>query len=463
MTQQAAAPPLRYRSQAVAGPDSPSYQSFKHGDCQVAIFGQHDQRTIDQLLRCAETAEATAAALCADGHVGYGLCVGGVLATERWIAPAAPGVDLGCGNRASKTNIRLEDIHLPSVMDEIVRRISFGVGRANNEPIDHPVLDHIREAPFEPQRQLLDLAARSLGTCGGGNHYVDLFTDEDGYIWVGVHFGSRGFGYKTAKGFLAMARGLSFGDKVKEPPMDAAPDLIEADSLLGQAYVEAVSLAKEYAYAGRNIVVERVLEILGAESTYTVHNNHNDLWREEHMGHVLWIARKGSTPAFPGQEGFVGATMGENSVILEGTDSPLCEASLHSTVHGAGRAMSRRAAKGKMSKIWVCDARGCDRVIDTPSGDSYSLRGGCPVHPNASPRKVWRLTEPGLINYEIVQKELKEQGIELRGGEADEAPGAYKRLEDVLSSHEGQILIKHRLHPVGVAMAGPGIFDPWKD
>ena len=111
------------------------------------------------------------------------------------------------------------------------------------------------------------LAAKQLGTVGAGNHYVDLFEDEDGWVWIGVHFGSRGFGHKTASGFLALAQGLPFEGHAKEGEMDSPPVLFDIDSELGQSYIAAMSLAGEYAYAGRDTVVAKVLEILGAEAT----------------------------------------------------------------------------------------------------------------------------------------------------------------------------------------------------
>ena len=145
--------------------------------------------------------------------------------------------------------------------------------------------------------------------------------DEEGKVWVGVHFGSRGFGHKTASGFLALAQGLAFGERAHEGEMDSPPVLFEIDSELGQSYIAAMQLAGDYAYAGRDVVVDKVLEILGAEATNEVHNHHNFAWLEEHFGRSFWVIRKGCTPARPGQEGFVGGSMGDESVILEGVES----------------------------------------------------------------------------------------------------------------------------------------------
>jgi tRNA-splicing ligase RtcB len=328
-----------------------------------------------------------------------------------------------CGNKAVLTNARREDLDVPVVMREISRRISFGVGvRARERVHDHPVLDRIASAAFEPQRKLLDLARDQLGTVGSGNHFVNLFADEQDRVWVGVHFGSRGFGHKTATGFLALAQGLPFdegerkrlGLKVAAGGMDSPPVLLDLASDTGGAYVEAMQLAGEYAYAGRDVVVDKVLEILGAEPMHVVHNHHNFAWLEEHFGRKLWVIRKGCTPAQPGQEGFVGATMGDDSVILEGVEGAESADALYSTVHGAGRVMSRRQAK---------------RSVDWPA----------------------------------VRRRLEREGIVLVGGAADEAPDVYKRLPHVLAAHGDTIRVKHTLRPLGVAMAGRDVFDPYKD
>src|SRR5581483_11614000 len=193
----------------------------------------------------------------------------------------------------------------------------------------------------------------------------------------------RGFGHKTASGFLALAQGLAFDAKAHDGEMDSPPVLFEAGSELGDAYVAAMELAGEYAYAGRDVVVDKVLEILGAEAVHEVHNHHNFAWREEHFGRTYWVVRKGCTPARPGQEGFVGGSMGDDSVILEGVASPGADASLHSTVHGAGRVMSRTQAAGRVRrrKRWACGNRDCNRL--------FEVEAVCPDHPDSRTRKVW--------------------------------------------------------------------------
>ncbi|MBJ7330914.1 MAG: RtcB family protein [Solirubrobacteraceae bacterium] len=423
----------------------------------LTVIGLHEDRTIEQLERCVSAEDGALGVLCADGHVGYSQPIGGAVGYREHISPSGVGYDIGCGNKAVRTNLRVDELQadVPQLMDAIVERISFGVGRRNDEPVDHPVIDAIGAAEFAPQRQLRDLAAKQLGTVGAGNHYVDLFADEDGWVWVGVHFGSRGFGHKTASGFLALAQGIPFDEKAKEGEMDSPPILFPIVSELGQSYLAAMTLAGEYAYAGRDVVVDRVLEILGATATLEVHNHHNYAWRERHGEDEYWVVRKGCTPAFPGQLGFVGASMGEDAVILEGVDSPSAVAALRSTIHGAGRALSRTKAAGKLRKRWVNNVRD-DRAV-------YETQDAALAAPGASKARHVRVRVGGAVDFPSVRAELRERGIELRGGAADEAPAAYKRLDEVLTHHADSVVVRHRLRPIGVAMAPADTFDPYKD
>ena len=429
----------------------------------IKTFGTVDQRSLAQLKRCMEAGDAEFGVLCADHHPGYSQPIGGAIAYEGYVSPSGAGYDLGCGNKAARTELTRADLDalggVEHVMREITRRISFGMGVPAQERSDHPVLDKIRDADFSPQRKLHQVAASQLGTVGSGNHYVNLMEDEDGRIWVGVHFGSRGFGHKTASGFLALSQGLPFGGRASEGEMDSPPVLFEAGSELGESYVSAMELAGEYAYAGRDIVVDKVLEILGAEPVHEVHNHHNFAWREEHFGRSYWVIRKGCTPARPGQEGFVGGSMGDESVILEGVAGADAEESLFSTVHGAGRVMSRTQAAGRVRrrKRWICRNRDCGRVFERD--------GVCPDHSDAGLKKVWaeEQIKAGVVDWPAVQERRLEQGIGLVGGGADEAPEVYKRLPEVLAAHAGSIRVKHTLRPLGVAMAGRDVHDPYKD
>lgn len=408
----------------------------------IKIFGKEviDDKTVAQLQNC--ITPGSIGVLTADAHYGYSMPIGGCIAYDGFISPSGVGYDIACGNKAVRTNIKATDINVSKVMDEVFRRISFGMGRPNNEKIDHPVIQSIQRAEFRPQAKFIGLAKEQLGTVGGGNHFVDLFVDIAGYVWIGVHFGSRGFGHKTATGFLALAQGLEFDEKPKQGSMDSAPTLLDLKTDLGQAYFAAMSVAGEYAYAGRDTVVNKVLEILdNPEVTFEVHNHHNFAWMETHFGKEYCVVRKGCTPAAPGQFGFIGANMRDQSVIIQGVDSPAAIEGLYSTVHGAGRIMSRTQAAGK--KKWVRGENG---------------------------RKSPVTVAPGCVNFDETRQEMREHKIELRGAGADESPQCYKSLQDVLSyqgmfpeSPETQTIeVKHVLTPIGVAMAGDE-YDPYKD
>jgi tRNA-splicing ligase RtcB len=438
----------------------------------LRVFGDHDAKVLAQAERCLSTEEGSVGSLSADGHFGYSAPIGLSWALREHVSPAAVGYDIGCGNLAVETGLKAVDLRgdLPRLMDRIYAEVSFGMGRADGTAGDHPVIDDIRDSPLDFQRELAKTAAKQLGTVGAGNHYVDLFEDERGVVWIGVHFGSRGFGHKTATHFLNLAAREN-GHEYREGggEMEAPPDLLHVRSQAGQAYLAAMRLAGRYAYAGREVVVEQVLGILGAPSLEAirsaggevVHNHHNFAWEEEHdVGHgaePFYVVRKGATPAFPGQRGFVGATMGEPSVILEGVAGDRSQTALHSTVHGAGRAMSRTAAAGRTRKRWACPACGWMQPPRTAKPKTCRQCG------EARLTKRWVKEREGAIDWVGVLRDLDAKGIELRGANAEEAPGAYKRLPEVLAHHEGTVRVLNTLKPLGVAMAAGDTVDPYKD
>lgn len=441
----------------------------------MKIYGQHDVKTVQQLERCIAAEDGAVGVLCADGHLGYSMPIGGVVGYRNFVSPSGVGYDIACGNLAVQTNIMAADVPSPEmerIADEIKARISFGVGRKNNEPIDDPVFDAIQQSPVPQQKSLVQMAAAQLGTVGSGNHYVDVLEDEAGVVWVACHFGSRGFGHKTATGFMNIAQGRAFDDGHGEGEMDSPPLLIDINQPSGQDYIAAMQIAGQYAYAGREAVVSKTLEIMGAEAEFWVHNHHNFAWLETHHGQPYWVVRKGATPARPGQWGFVGGSMGDISVILRGVESPESAEMLYSTVHGAGRVMSRTQAAGKQRWIraWTClDHRNCDGQIllkDTPKGYGQSGQPNplCPKcgHKTKKTTRMERLAN-GLVDFDAEKSRLSERGIILRGAGADEAPPVYRPLQSVLDAHAGTIEIVHTLQPRIVVMAGGDEFDPYKD
>jgi tRNA-splicing ligase RtcB len=383
-------------------------QAAAFQNAQLQLFGQHEQASITQMRYCLAVGNVVAVVICADGHLGYAQPVGGVIAYEKQISISGVGFDIGCGNMAVRLDTPFSTIEdrIGPIIRDVAKVISFGVGRTNNERAEHELFDDgdaWRESDMGEYRQK---AVAQLGSVGSGNHYVDLMRDEEGFVWIGVHFGSRGLGHTSATRYLKASGG--------KEGMNVPPAVIDEDSELGRRYIAAMQLAGRYSYAGREWVVERVRKIIGGSVTDMVHNHHNYAWRETHGGRDLWVVRKGATPAFPGQRGFVGGSMGDDAVILEGVDSPEARASLYSTVHGAGRLFGRNEAKRRFSR-------------------------------------------------EEMDRWLQERGVTLIGADLDESPMAYRRLPEVIGQHAGSVKVLHTLRPFAVAMAGAGEFDPFKD
>jgi tRNA-splicing ligase RtcB (3'-phosphate/5'-hydroxy nucleic acid ligase) len=415
----------------------------------VTIFGNHDLATIEQIERCAT--EGSLAVLCADGHRGYSQPIGGVVAYHKQVSISGVGYDIACGNMAIETNLRgdVAQSSIQEIMRDIQSSIAFGVGRTNGTKLDeHPVFNNDEVwGPWDkqPARDLRRKAMDQLGTVGSGNHYVDIFVDDStNRVWVGVHFGSRGSGWNIANFFLKAAG-------YKEGNMDVPPCIVPEESQIGQDYLQAMHLAGLYAYAGREHVARYVVKcILGSDILQEVHNHHNFMWRESHFGKVWNVVRKGSTPCFPGQRSFIGGSMGDDAVIVEGVDSEMSRQALYSTVHGAGRVMSRAAAKGKFVKVQVSPMK-VDNLHDADGTIEVTIP------------KYKKVRQPGLVRHDDMMKWIRDKGVCLVGGDLDEAPQAYRRLDEVLAHHKGTFKIRHTLRPIGVAMAGEDIKDPYKD
>lgn len=384
---------------------------------EIAVWGDPVFEDAVSQIKTVADHGAEKVALMADHHVGYSMPIGGVAAYREHLSPSGVGYDIACGNKAVRLDMPGTElrIHIKRIMDDIYSKISFGIGQVNKEKVDHELFDDPawKLYPIHGRKQM---AQNQLGTIGSGNHYVDLFVDEQDRVWIGVHFGSRGLGHLIASHFIEAGGG---SDGMHVPPV-----ILHERSALGEDYLQLMNLAGRYAYAGRDWVCGKVARILKAKIVEEVHNHHNFCWRETHGGEDYWVVRKGATPAFPGQKGFVGGSMGETSVIIEGVESPDSSESLYSTIHGAGRVLSRTAAAGKK-------------------------RGGKRVG--------------GQVTRRMMEAWVKEAKVELRGAGTDESPHCYKRLPEVLEHHAGTIRVLQTLTPVGVAMAGENEYDPYKD
>ena len=403
---------------------------------RITVFGEHEPNTLQQLKDVASRAERTA--LMADGHLGYVMPIGGVAAYRGRVSVVGVGFDIACGNAAIRTDLSLHGTagladRLGEIADEIQDVVSFGVGRKNradDAPVDHPLFESASwdAVPQHARQGLRSKARAQLGTVGSGNHYVDVFVDETDAIWVGVHFGSRGFGHTVASGFLALSQGGQWGARAPEREV-----LLSLDQPMGHDYWALMTLAGEYAYAGREWVARKTVSLLGGRELDLVHNHHNFAWREEHEGESFIVIRKGATPAFPGQKGFIGGSMGDDAVVVQGTTdggaatTALQREAMFSTVHGAGRVMSRTAAAGKVN------------------------------------RRSGKVIRPGAVSPEMMQAWVREKGVILRGGGLDESPHVYRRLPDVLAAQKGTVEVLHHLRPLIVVMAGADMFDPYRD
>ena len=388
----------------------------------VPVWGEPLDSAVEQMVTCAGEAEYMA--LMADHHLGYSVPIGGVLAYDNKVSPSAVGYDIACGNKAIRLDADAAEVQgrIGEIMDAIYAVISFGMGRKNAQPVEAELFGLSIWDEIPVAAGLKQLAQSQLGTVGSGNHYVDVFIDGESSVWVGVHFGSRGLGHKLATHFIKAGGG--------QDGMHVAPVLFDLDSELGSEYWACMELAGAYAYAGRDWVCSRVAEIIGGSVVDSVHNHHNYAWLERHHGRDLVVVRKGATPCAPGQRSFVGGSMGDISVIIVGKESPQSAATLYSTVHGAGRVMSRTRAAG---------------------------------------RKRWRkgklaVKSEGEISHRMMTQWIEQfNHVELRGAGTDESPHVYKRLPKVLEHHRETIEIQHSLMPIGVAMARADEYDPFKD
>jgi len=448
----------------------------------LVVFGNPEQGAIEQIQNCMSDPRAVKGALMADNHKGYSMPIGGVIAYEDAVSPSGVGFDIGCGNKAVKTNLHMWDFfeadeEVPErklidtfkpYMRNIQKSISFGLGRTSGDNVDHPLFDNSIWTEIEKVAPGLKFKAeQQLGTVGSGNHYVDLLYDiDDGTIWVANHFGSRGLGHTVATGFLNLAKGAGFKDRLVETE---DPTVIPTDTDLGQFYIEAMKLAGEYAYAGRDYVANIVVSLLGAKSEFEVHNHHNFAWLEN----GLWVVRKGATP-LTHEPAFIGGSMGDDSVIVRGKwmndgdhdFGPVTDlGNIGSAPHGAGRVMSRTAAAGKLRKMWVCTNRNCESEGRTFGRDTHpegAQGNNCPNCGILLRKQRMRDTSSAAIDWPSVRYSLEQKGVVVLGAGADEAPGVYKNLSEVLAAHSN-IEILHRLRPLGVVMAGEDVFDPFKD
>lgn len=394
--------------------DLPSDDALREASLPYPVWGREniDDGSITQMDNAMRLPVSVAGALMPDAHVGYGLPIGGVLATENAVIPYAVGVDIACRMRLSLYNVSPHLLGQKKTMFEksLVEQTAFGVGAQwkGSDRAEHEVLD---ESTWNATRLLLTLkdnAARQLGTSGTGNHFVEwgafslsepLFGLQPGeYLALLSHSGSRSVGFKIADRYSKLAM-------EKHPDLDKAVRhlaWLSLDSEEGQEYWLSMELAGRFASANHYIIHQRVAQAVGLKEAAVVENHHNFAWAEKLPdGRDVIVHRKGATPAGAGVLGVIPGSMGDAGYLVRGRG---VSHSLESASHGAGRLMSRKAALNSISRS---------------TRDEY----------------------------------LKERGVTLLGGGIDESPQAYKPIDRVIAAQHELVHVLGKFMPRIVRMA----------
>ncbi len=285
-----------------------------------------------------------------DTHQGYGMPIGGVVATEDVIIPNAVGVDIGCGMcavRTSLTEIRPET--LKEIMSEIRRAIPVGFAH-HKEPQDKTLMPEFKGNSRIVEQEFKS-ALTQIGTPGGGNHFNELQNGEEGRIWIMSHSGSRNIGLKNAEFYNKTA--VAFNEK-HFPSIPKAWQLacLPLESEDGQSYVLEMQYCIEFAFANRKLMMDRMKDIVhdctygGAAFDEMINIAHNYARLERHFGRDVWVHRKGATSAYAGEIGIVPGSQGTPSYIVRGKGNP---ESFMSCSHGAGRKMGRNEARRSLN------------------------------------------------------------------------------------------------------------------
>jgi tRNA-splicing ligase RtcB len=378
------------------------------------VYGRQyiDQAAIDQMALAARLPVAVRGALMPDAHVGYGLPIGGVLATEGAVIPYGVGVDIGCRMALSVFDLPASELsHRRDTYVRILREHTvFGPARDYANTEDHPVLHDDRFRSIGYLKALQATAERQLGTSGGGNHFVEFGRAElsaglleglpqpvraKGYLALLSHSGSRGLGASVARYFTRLAM-----DTCRLPPEARHLAWLRLDRPEGQDYWAAMELAGDYASACHVVIHRRVARAMGREPLLRIENHHNFAWKERVGDQERIIHRKGAVPADNGQLGIIPGSMAEPGYIVRGKGEPMA---LHSAAHGAGRRMSRAQALRSLDR----------RTMD---------------------------------------ERLKAAGITLLGGDLDEAPAAYKPIKAVMEAQRELVDVVGTFHPLIVRM-----------
>lgn len=346
-------------------------------------------------------------AIMPDSHQGYGMPIGGVLATKDVIIPNAVGVDIGCGMCVVKTSLTEIDTEtLKKIMGEIRKQIPVGFAKhqeAQDEslmPEDNYWLDVSTVVHNERKNAL-----KSLGTLGGGNHFIEIQKGSDGHIWIMIHSGSRNLGKQVADHYnkLAIELNAKWHSGV---PKEWELAFLPIDSEEGQAYIREMNYCVDFALANRKLMMERIREIFFALPMTVAFDSiiniaHNYAAKEKHFGKEVFVHRKGATLADDGTIGIIPGSQGTRSYIVKGKGNIQ---SFKSCSHGAGRKMGRKQAERELNLE----------------------------------EEVKKLDDLGVLHGIRGVKQL------------DEAPGAYKDIDVVMKNQEDLVDVLVELTPLGV-------------
>jgi len=371
-----------------------------------------DAGAVAQMQNAMRLPISVGGALMPDAHIGYGLPIGGVLATKDAVIPYAVGVDIACRMRLSIYSQSPIVLGQKSSFEKALENhTAFGAGCKwiGSQRAEHEVMDDADWNATKLLRGLKYKAAEQLGTSGTGNHFVEwgefeltshhkgLGLEAGKYLALLSHSGSRGVGFKIANEFsrIARERHPTLDDKVRHLAW------LNIDSEAGAEYWLSMELAGKFASANHAVIHQRVAKAAGVAEIAAVENHHNFAWREIVEGEEAIVHRKGATPASVGVFGVIPGSMGDAGYVIEGRG---VAASLNSASHGAGRKLSRRAAKKSITKT---------------ERDKY----------------------------------LAQRGVKLLGGGLDESPQAYKDIEAVIGAQSDLVKIVGKFSPKVVRMA----------
>lgn len=339
-----------------------------------------------------------------DSHQGYGMPIGGVLATKGVIIPNAVGVDIGCGMCAMRTSLEsLDRETLKKIRGQIKAAVPVGFEHHKDRQDDARMPGRQFKKGTVCEREYRR-ALSQIGTLGGGNHFIEIQKGSDGFIWVMVHSGSRNLGKQVADHYNRLA--VRLNEKWRSPvPPEHQLAYLQEESEEGQAYIQEMNYCVEFAFRNRQLMMERISECflrnIACSFEPLINIAHNYARKEPHFGEEVWVHRKGATSAKEGEMGIIPGSQGARSFLVKGKGNP---ESFESCSHGAGRKMGRKQAERTL------DLQEEIRKMDA-QGILHGIRG---VH------------------------------------ELDEAPGAYKDIEEVMKHQWDLVEVVVELSPLGV-------------